>query len=290
MARLKEFGSSIDVEYRYIHKRVVFVESEDDVQILAERWFNDRGEWVEFQSCDEGFGGGCSRVIHRVREARSKRIDAFGVVDRDALAADHQWDLFFQTDPKRFAEEAPFGKWVIVLGCWEIENYLLHPEVIEAHLADTRGRARRDTTEILEELFEMACRLLVVVAGNLLLNSYGYRSLNQGFATDKKTPGEVYDLVEFQIRKDLPDNLSDAFEDCIAKLAGFSGDNPDRSLDHWWRLLRILDGKLMIRWICHRYRLGDAEVRFHWASRLKERNLLEDVLDPQLQRVLDATN
>jgi hypothetical protein len=43
MARLKDLESGAVAERRYVAKRFVYLESEEDVQILGDRWFSDRG-------------------------------------------------------------------------------------------------------------------------------------------------------------------------------------------------------------------------------------------------------
>lgn len=173
MASLKEIESGDVAERRYVAKRFIYVESEEDVQILAERWFNDRGAKVEFQAAGDDFGGGSNPVISQVESDRRNGIDAFGILDRDSLAARSDWDAFFDTDDASFSARLPFGEWIFVLRCWEIENYLLHPRVIEAFLADAQGRSVRDEIHVTEELFGILCDLIPVVAGSLVLTSYG---------------------------------------------------------------------------------------------------------------------
>jgi len=73
---------------------VVFLESEDDFQIIAKRWFFREGEDIRFKPADvhepETGGGGCKAVINLVEGCRSDGIKAFGIVDRDALLNDQK--------------------------------------------------------------------------------------------------------------------------------------------------------------------------------------------------------
>ncbi len=180
MASLKELESGDVAERRYVAKRFVYVESEEDVQILAERWLNDRGAKVEFQAAGDDFGGGSNPVITQVENDRLNGIDGVGILDRDSLAARSNWDAFFDTDDESFSARFPFGKWIFVLRCWEIENYLLHPMVIEAFLADEQGRSQRDESQVTEELFDILCDLIPVVAVDLAIFLAGLGAQKHG--------------------------------------------------------------------------------------------------------------
>lgn len=65
---------------------VVFLESEDDFQIIAEHWFFNEGENILFKSADPyekgAGGGGCKAVIDLVEMYRGDGIEACGRVDR----------------------------------------------------------------------------------------------------------------------------------------------------------------------------------------------------------------
>lgn len=287
MARLKDVTSGPLAERRYLAKKFIYLESQEDVQILADRWFNDRREHLEFLAAGDDLGGGCNQVVARVKQDRNGEIEAYGVVDRDALAANGLWEQFLEPDDAKFSSNKPFGEHVIVLHCWEIENYLLHPEVIHEFLEDELGRSGTPLQTVLDDLFDLVCRVIVVVAGGLILNSYGRKSFDPGFGMGQ--PFESLHVgVRGQIERLLSPDAAETLDECIEKLVAFSDALNHRSLDHWSGLIRILDGKRVIRWLSHHYQLGERDLRWHLARRTRDRGKIEDMLDPVLLSLIAA--
>lgn len=125
MAAFKQLQDHEDIDNAYLHKVVVYLESEEDLQIFKERWFFDEGKKIEFKSVDTGQGGGCLQVINQVDKDRKRGITAFGIVDRDILMKQGMWDLWWEIDDQQFEQAKPFGDYILVLRRWELENYLL---------------------------------------------------------------------------------------------------------------------------------------------------------------------
>ena len=287
MARLKDVTSGPIAERRYLAKKFVYLESQEDVQILADRWFNNRREHLEFLPAGNDLGGGCNQVVARVKQDRDSEIEAYGVVDRDALAANGLWEQFLDPDDGRFSSHTPFGKYVIVLHYWEIENYLLHPEVIHEVLEDELGRSGTPLQVVLEDLFDLVCRVIVVVAGGLILNSYGRKGFDLGFGMGQPFD-TLYAGVRGQIDKLVSPDAAETLDECIEKLVAFSEASNHRSLEHWLGLIRILDGKRVLRWLSHHYGIGGRDLRWHLARRTRDRGKIEDVLDPSLLSLIAA--
>jgi hypothetical protein len=65
MASFKQLQESESIDNAYTNKAVIYLESEEDLQIIKERWFFDEGKYIEFKSVDSGQGGGCTQVINR---------------------------------------------------------------------------------------------------------------------------------------------------------------------------------------------------------------------------------
>lgn len=286
MASLKDLESGDLAERRYVAKRFVYLESEEDVQILAERWFNDHGAKVEFQAAGDASGGGCNLVIAQVEKDRLNGIDAVGILDRDSLAARSEWDAFFDTDDESFSKRFPFGEWIFVLRCWEIENYLLHPMVIEAFLADEQGRGVRDEAQVTEELFGILCDLIPVIAGSLVLTSYGMRGLDVGFGVGRPSL-EIYSPIEKKLKDNVSPDAGELLDTCIERIANFGAAHDDRSTEHWLDLIRGIDGKRLLYWLSHRYHIG-RDVRFHLASRTRDSGLVDVMLDDFFSELVSA--
>jgi hypothetical protein len=111
MGRLKDVESGEIAERRYVAKTFVYLESDEDVQILGVRWFNDRGAKVEFVPVgDDDQGGGCNEVLRKVEEDHANGVESHGIVDRDILASRSDWEAFFETDDDVFWARRPFGE------------------------------------------------------------------------------------------------------------------------------------------------------------------------------------
>ena len=136
MAGFKATQKIPQIKAKYTDRVIVYLESQDDYQIIARRWFFDRGESLEFRPSNDTGGGGCNDVIQRVEADRDKNITAFGLVDRDTLLNRKNWTLWWETDDSCLAEARPFGDYIRILCRWELENYLLSPKELETLLAD----------------------------------------------------------------------------------------------------------------------------------------------------------
>jgi hypothetical protein len=281
MASLKDVKSGPMAERLYVAKRFIYLESPEDVQFFADRWFIDSGERVEFLAAGDDSGGGCNQVLSKVREDRENEIMAFGIVDRDALASNKLWDSFFESDDDRFRQLNPFGDHVFVLRCWEVENYLLHPEVIEEFVADDQGRKPRPPQEVLEDLFNLICPLIVIVATDLLLNSYGQKCLSNQFGCNQSI-NSILDSTEKKLCHEVSPEVAELLEECVGKILKFLGVAEGRSLDNWLNLLRILDGKKVIHWLENHYQLGHRDIRWHLARKTKDRGKVADMLDREI--------
>jgi len=211
----------------------------------------------------------------------SRLIDAWGIVDRDALTQQGRWTEFFETDDGVFATIEPLHPHVKVLRCWEIENYLLHPEIIEEFLVDEHGRSRRPLNQVLEGVFDIVCRLIPIVAANLILNRDGRTKLPDGFGLGQLFE-DIYQGVRSRIECDLSPEAADELDNFVEKIVAFSGSVSHRSLDHWLRQIRIVDGKRLIRWLRHEHNLGDRDVRWHLARLTRDRRRIADELEQMI--------
>jgi hypothetical protein len=230
MGSFNNIESSDQVERRNIAKRFIFLESEEDVQVFGGRWFFECGEQVEFLPASDGGKGGCNDVIARVESDRTAGINAWGVVDRDVLAARCDWDAFFDADDTSFAARKVLGDHVLVLRCWEMENYLLHPAVLEDHLADVQGRSPRHASILTKELFELVCDKLPILAANVILNSYGKKKLSALFGHGQDGI-KLLDTIEKRIEQEgIP---FDVIDDCLVRFADFGEQYSPYSEAHW---------------------------------------------------------
>ena len=280
MARLKDLDTGSMAERRYVAKKFIYLESEEDVQNFSERWLSDRAERVEFLPAGDGDGGpgGCTRVVGRVTEDRQASIEAYGIVDRDSLSREGWWMEFLETDDAQFDASKPFGEYVIVLRCWEIENYLLHPEVIEEFLSDEQGRSGRDLSVVLAELFDMLCCLILISAADLILHCEGKRKCPSGFGLGQRY-WDIHTTVCQRIEREIKRGAAEELDDVIGQIVSFAAGKGHRSLEHWLAQARIVDGKRLITWLCDRYKLGSRDIRWHLARLSRDRGKIPEIMD-----------
>nr|VFJ70094.1 MAG: Protein of unknown function (DUF4435) [Candidatus Kentron sp. FW] len=253
--------------WQYFDRRRLYVESEDDATVFQQYWFNDLGDTLKFI-----VAGGCTQVLNRVGHDRERQIDAYGIVDRDSLISGrNEWKLFFEEDDEIFRARQPFGPHVHVLFRWEMENYLLHPDVIERYLRNCDGRFQRPRSEVLQDLLSKLPPLIPVLAGKLLLHQYGLTDpkltkLGRGQTIMQSTRG-VRSIIGKRL-KELPDTGRDPsvhLRGLIRKLRGFGESHPKDSLEKWLAWIRILDGKHLLNWIFHHFGIDidHDDIRFH---------------------------
>ncbi len=281
MTNFKDISSSHSTEQRYVNKRFVYLESEEDVQIYGERWFNNVGDKLEFVSAGVGASGGCTVVIADVERELGQGVDAYGIVDRDALKSCGKWDAFFEVDNTTFDALKPFGDRIIVLRRWEMENYLLEPEIIEKHVSNVEGRAPRALQQVMGELFEMSALVRVICGANICLNRSGYCELPAGFGRGHELQ-RVEQEVLTNLHNQFGDNAEALYQNELDLIDQFSVSSDEQSEERWCDLIRMIDGKRLLNHLVAKKRLKD-EPRFTLAHLIR----VEGRLPPELVGIID---
>lgn len=253
---------------------VVFLESEEDYEIIAKRWFFDEGADVLFEPADRhetgAGGGGCEAVIALVAGARADGVAAFGLVDRDLLLGSHSWALWWEEDDSRFLAARPHGEAVRVLSRWELENYLLDPDAL-AEVANDRTLTSTHTGDTMAA-FCLACadELKDKSAATVVAKASNQRSPNPGFGCTPLKCGDALkaDLVQHLTKQGIADPVSE-LDQVRAKIEQF--DQPDASpMQRWERLTRMLDGKAALKYLSHTGPVRFDEHRGFLARRIRE--------------------
>jgi len=246
MATLKGL-SNLFTDDAFLGKAIIYLESEEDVQIVSERWFFDAGERVAFKSADEGQGGGGTSVVSKVKAARDKGICAFGVVDRDILMQQHYWDQWWETNDKKFRNTHPFGEWIHILLYWEIENYLLHPEALEQVMADCEGRSLRNLDDLFNDIFKSAKSVQLISAASISAHKVGQK-LAKNFGVK-----QADDKLSLALCKHLEKNGVPQAEKQLQGdhdlIQAFVQESNCSNAKKWQSLIRMLDGKRMLSYM-----------------------------------------
>ncbi len=219
---------------------VVYLESTDDVFIFK-KWFGHLLSKIEFKSVSgEKANGGCRNVIKRIKEINDSSLPFYGVVDRDALLNNIETHeaLWWETDDHTFINAFPFGDRVFILHRWELENYLLHPDVIAHRIKNkTMGTVDYQAEELAEKILDKEDDLLAIT----VLSTLGYGQSSVRFLQEKSDQ-DLWNEVN-KITKGNPEKR-DRHKNNIVQFI----ENTQAPLERWDKLSRMLDGKrTMIR-------------------------------------------
>ncbi len=248
MASFKKVETAV-VDAKYEGGIKVFLESAEDVRIFSEHWFSHKQDKLRFVSAEgeQSGGGGCKVVITKVEEANNQNIKAYGIVDRDVLLSDPQFDLFWETDDAKFHAAKPYGEKIHVLRRWELENYLLRPEAFACEVS--RRISRSPAPEISAETFlAQADELIQVTALTTFSVSQGKNSPSPGFGIQASGSDLITEIDKF-LEKQFPEVVHPDISNDVRKVSDFDPSSTDPA-ERWERLSRILDGKKGLARLC----------------------------------------
>jgi len=273
MAAFKDKNKTEFTEKSYLSRLFVYLESEEDRQIIGERWFFD--EDFEFRSSghDANGAGGCSMVLKKVQDDEDNGIESVGLVDRDILLKDQQWDLWWETDDIKFKSEQPYGEKIKVLTRWEIENYLLlEPDIIAEMKADCSPKKRsiQRPAPIPLDLDEITL-LTTLTCADAVCHQHGNKKVGDNMAKFNKTNQELRGNLK---EKNISLNDLDAMKQHADK---FSEGEVKGSKEHWMKQSRILNGKAILKRLQLFGRRDDH--RFTLASKIYDKNKIDEEIE-----------
>ena len=247
MSSFKDLSIEYNVGSLYEGGVKVFVESEDDLAILRDKWFFNHKDALSFESVSDpgGGSGGCRKVLDRVKEFKRGGRPAFGIVDRDVLLQDESFrdTLWWEADDELFAASHPYGESVHVLRRWELENYLLHPDAIRQWLKDKLCSPDEPNFKAADILHHEQDFVTLTCISTLAV-SKAKPSPSEQFGRDK-TGEDLYDTILTHLS-----SSKEEIADHQSKIKAFAEEN-DHTEVRWERLNRMLDGKRIL------YRLSD---------------------------------
>lgn len=222
--------------------KIVYLESTDD-EFIFKKWFGNHLSKIEFKAVSgEKANGGCRVVIQKVGELSASELTPYyGIVDRDALlnTLHENEPLWWEIDDDKFFSSKPFGERVFVLGRWELENYLLHPEAILRRLENkTMGASGyNDASELAKDFIKNEGDLISISV--LATSGRGDRSVRYG---QRDSGQKLWEMVLND--SSLDENVMLEHKE---KVSNFSEGCADY-IQRWERLSRMLDGKrVMVR-------------------------------------------
>lgn len=227
----------------------VILESEEDVCIFRDHWFDQHQDKIRFESAEEGKsgGGGCKAVLQMVENARNKQLAAFGIIDRDVLLADKKPDIFWETDDEKFHTAKPYGDYIHVLRRWELENYLLKPQAFSAVLAHRVSRPPAPTVTS-QTLLNLEDDLMDVTALTTFMVGKQYGSPSTRFSQSNSGQALRNDIENY-LKTNLPGVDYGHLAADRERIKAFA-ENEQEPENRWDKLNRAVDGKKAFDRIC----------------------------------------
>lgn len=259
----------------YRDKVVVFLEGATDVALFANQWFIDKLDRLDFREPESSCG--CNGVVKDVALKRAASIKAFGIVDRDKLQADKHWDLVWETDDETFSSARPYGEHVRVTRFWEVESYLVEPDIVEHHVALKQGgRLERASVEVAAECLAHAEVLIPHAALNGALRDQGIAEWHDG-ATSAYADRAAFEshLLACRDSGNIGCLIWNGYQANVPKVEAFGdGSEPAERLRG---LLRRVNGKALIHRIKKMAKLHD-DPTFYLAAAIRQRGAIPSEL------------
>jgi hypothetical protein len=225
----------------------IYLESDDDQFIFKNNWFPNLNDKLSFESISEDFGtSGCRAVVTKVSQLNEVKVECYGIVDRDILLADETFNktLWWEIDNQIFSSASPYGKNILVLHRWELENYLLQPQALSALISEKRLKESISSSEIAELLINNEEEFIAVT----LLSTVSVRNQDKqprvGFGSDKSGQALITEVAD-KLGLD-----AENFKSEREKISCFA-ENETTAIERWNKLSRMLDGKRVM------HRLGN---------------------------------
>lgn len=243
----KTLGKGLSSEYQDGIK--IYLESSEDEYIIGRKWFSQLKDKISFESvAANNADGGCRLVLKKVQESNKDNKKAFGIIDRDILLADpnFQDSLWWEIDNHIFSSSEPYGKYIFVLHKWELENYLLHPDTLAALVADKKLADSPGITAsaIAELLIQHEKELIAVTLLSTVPAKTGKNQEPEQFGR-----GSLGDELIGKINRQLNLPIDDFILE-QEKISRFAEEEIN-AIDRWNKLSRMLDGKRIMHHIDH---------------------------------------
>lgn len=249
----------------------VILEGRSDVD-LFKSWFEDLQSEFDFIAAEDlARGGGCTAVQPAVRASWDQDIPALGIVDRDYLHRSHRWALMFAADPEAIAE-ASEDPHVRIASLWEIEAYLLEPELINLWVGVQRNpqpaTARERDTALSRAVEE--CEALLDATPFLSSGHAGGQSIgDRYFFSDKADHIRASCRVALEAASPERQRVAEAI---TAHVTDLRAKAPANDADRLIYYLRYVDTRRLLARLEHRLGLN-TDAHHALAVLMKERAL-----------------
>ncbi len=278
----EEFEDEQEIAAYQIGLPRIVLEGSDDVRLFRSYWFTNLIDSFEFvEAADIVDGGGCTAVQEAVRKSKENNIPAFGITDRDTFFQSRQWASLFAIDDVAFSA-AGSGTDLYTTLRWEVEAYLLEPDILPAWLrSHSKPPAPPAVSAKAVEKALVECEQLLRAHRYFATAHHCGVSVSDAFCCN--TPAsKLVEKCNQALGKLTYDHSIvaeiDAYVDAIIEAAP---QDPARRLV--W-LLRYVDTKRLLRRLTETFR-GDPEVRWFLAEMMRAGNVRPVEIESKLLEV-----
>jgi hypothetical protein len=229
----------------------IVLEGNTDVLLFQRFWFPHRQDVFEFVEASRvATASGCTGVSEGVAQSLQQGIPAVGIVDRDTLFRQKNWDLLFSLDAAAL-NSSWSDEGIYVASRWEVEAYLLEAD----RLADWVGvthqtppasaeACQRALTNTLE-----ACEVLLSVAAYFAAEHEEGRRVDESMFCDQ-AQAKVLAVCNNRLENSMPSAKQAA--ERVTELIGIIRHNqPAGEGERLQFLLRYVDTKRLFKRLMH---------------------------------------
>ena len=284
-----EFVDEFQIGATHLGLPRIVVEGDDDLRLFRRYWFTNYMDRVDFvQASDLVQGSGCTAVAAAVRKSREvDNIPAFGFVDRDWLFKNRDWENLFALDDNAFEAATNNGDFYTTRR-WEIEAYLLEPELMSDLVKSFTKRGRGTEAECEAALG----RALLEIESLLLAQRLFVACHVAGIAkTDKHLVHKVAAEFEIECEKEMQafthENGLAAAAAVQPLLDAIMASAPTPNDDKWRWLLRFVDTKRLIERIKKHFDTP-GDIRWILATLMEKSGRRPAELEQRINEILAA--
>jgi hypothetical protein len=257
--------SSNQLKDLYRNKIIVYLEGDDDITIYKNYWFRNIIDKVDFKLAKDGVVPipGCYGVEMNVLSQRQAGVKAFGFIDRDAV---QDFLHINETDDSKYIlANSQRNQYVHYTVRWELENYLIDPEILEQERVNDKGKGigRRETAIVAAELVQQCDLLKVHAAANIVLHQAKMKKVEDGFALNVNQRALYESAI---LAKYIPPSEIPFYSSCLADIEAF--DLPGQSAEkRLASLVRRVHGKALFMRFFYMHKIQH-EKKFSVADKL----------------------
>ena len=284
VASFDEFDTDTQIAAHQSGLVRIVLEGNTDVALFQRFWFSHRQDVFEFVEAGRiAVASGCTGVADGVAKYTRQGIPAVGIVDRDTLFREKEWDRLFTLDAS-VLNPAPETADIYVACRWEVEAYLLEADRmydwVSAAYRTPPGpedRCRRALTDVLE-----ACDTLLSIASYFAVHHEQGKALGAGMFCDQAT-ARIQSVCSEQLAAS-PEAAQKVAAKVDALVALVRQSQPAGEADRLQFLLQYVDTKRLFRRLTH---VLDIRENTHWflATLMMSKGLRPSELDQFLSHV-----